>query len=61
MGAFPPGIVRSLEVVVGEEAFVSEEEATRQSGYSSSNRAMTRNNVSSKKSNFPGDSVSILP
>ena len=45
--------------MVGEEAFVSEEGASRQSGYSSSKRAMTRNSVSSKKSNFPGDNVSI--
>lgn len=41
---------------MGEGAFAGEEGANRQSGYSSSKRAMTRNNVSSKKSNFPGGS-----
>jgi len=47
--------------VMGGEAFVSGEGASRQSGYSSSKRAMTRNSVSSKKSNFPEDNVSVLP
>lgn len=54
------GIVRNSEATLGEPGCDGAEICNRQSGYSSSKRVMTRNNVSSKKSNLPEGIISTV-